>query len=378
MRSSVIFKIFLCCVVLLLLGACDLRQKPDAFADEAPPTQVERQSDAGLIKVDHPDQFPLATAGEDTAESELNVTGVVGPDVARTVPVVSLASGRVVEVGARLGDEVRKGQLLLRVRSSDISTAFADYRKAKVAEELAHRQLDRENLLYSRGAVAKKDLDVAQSAEDSARVDVENATERLRVLGSDVNQPGAFVDVFAPVSGVITEQQVTNGAGLQGLASPTPFTISDLSHVWILCDVYENDLSKVHVGEYADIHPTAYPDRVLKGRISNIGAILDPNLRTAKVRLEVANPGLLRIGMFVTATFFGRKKERLAVVPSSAVLHLHDREWLYLPAGEDRFRRIEVVSGDALPDGREQIRSGLAPGQKVVANALLLQTTSEQ
>lgn len=378
MRQIVFFKIVFCCTLVALLAACDPKQKVDAKSDPLPPPQVERDSDANLVKVDHPEQFPVVVAGKAAAAPELNVTGVVSPDVSRTIPVVSLASGRVVEVDARLGDEVKKGQLLLKVQSADISSAFADYRKAKVAEELARTQLEREKLLYSRGAVAKKEVDVAQSAEDSANVDVETAAEHLRVLGSNLNQPGGVVDVFAPASGVITEQQITNGAGLQGLSSPTPFTISDLSHVWIICDVFENDLPKVHVGEYADIRLNSYPDRVFKGRIGNIGEILDPNLRTAKVRLEVANPGLMRIGMFVTATFYGQKKEQVAVVPASAVLHLHDREWVYVPVQDGVFRRLEVVSTDGLPGNMEEIESGLAPGQRVVSNALVLQSTAEQ
>ena len=119
---------------------------------------------------------------------------------------------------------------------------------------------------------------------------------------------------------------------MQALIAPNPFTISDLSHVWIVCDVYENDLPQVHLGEYADIHLNAYPNRVLKGRISNIGPILDPTIRTAKVRLEVENPGLMRIGMFVTATFHGEQQEMHAAVPATAILHLHDRDWVYTPA----------------------------------------------
>jgi cobalt-zinc-cadmium efflux system membrane fusion protein len=180
---------------------------------------------------------------------------------------------------------------------------------------------------------------------------------------------------------VITEQQVTAAAGTQGLASPNAFTISDLSHVWILCDVYENDLPFVRLGEYADIHLTAYPDQVLRGRIGNIGPILDPNLRTAKVRLEVQNPGMLRLGMFATATFYGPKKEAHATVPATAVLHLHDRNWVYTPVEHGRFQRLEVVTGKMLPaSGSEQqeILSGLSPGQQVVANALDLQATVEQ
>jgi cobalt-zinc-cadmium efflux system membrane fusion protein len=308
----------------------------------------------------------------------LIVTGTVNPDISRSVPVISIATGRVVEINARLGDSVKKGQILMRVQSADMSAAFADYRKAVVDEQLARTQLDRSKLLYDKGAISLNDLQVAQDTEDKAKVDVENTTERVRVLGADINHPAAIVDVRAPVSGVITDQQVTNAAGVAGLGSPNPFTISDLSHVWILCDVYENDLARVHVGETAEIRLNAYPNQVFTGRISNVLPVLDPTIRTSKVRIEVRNPGMMRVGMFVSATFHGQKKETYAAVPASAILHLHDRDWVYVPAGDKKYRRVEVVAGTLLPNNMQEIVSGLNVGQQVVSNALVLQNTEEQ
>jgi len=334
--------------------------------------------DSNNFKVDHSEQFPLATAGEYIAAPELKVTGVVNPDVSRQVPVPSLATGRVVEINARLGDEVKKGQLLFKVRSNDIAGAYSDYRKAVKNEQLAKIQLNRAKILFDDGATPKSALEIAQTTEDNAIVDLETTTEHLRLLGSDPDHPSGIVEVYAPVSGVITDQQITNSSGVQALTPPNPFTISDVSHVWILCDVYENNLGFVRLGEYANIRLNAYPDLALQGRISNIGAILDPNLRTAKVRLEVHNLGMLRLGMFVTATFFGPKKESHATVPATAVLHLHDREWVYAPMGDGKFRRIEVVGGKMLPGKMQEITSGIQPGQQVVANALVLQATAEQ
>jgi cobalt-zinc-cadmium efflux system membrane fusion protein len=210
-------------------------------------------------------------------------------------------------------------------------------------------------------------------------VDVETSQEHLHLLGADVDHPSALVDIFAPVSGVITEQNVTAAAGVKTLDnSPNLFTISDLSEVWIVCDVYENDLPKVHVGDIADIHLNAYPGQVLKGRVDNIGPVLDPAIRTAKVRLQVRNPGMLRVGMFVTATFHGETRQVRAVVPASAILHLHDRDWVYVPDGDRQFRRIEVVGGNMLPGNMQEIESGIKPGQRVVSNALVLENTLEQ
>lgn len=363
--------------VALMASACS-SGNADPRAEAPPPVVVEHQDTANLFRVDRPEQYPLVSAGETVQSPELNVTGSVTPDISRNAPVISLASGRVVEIKARLGDSVTKGQLLMRVQSSDVSQAFSDYRQAVADETLAKAQLGRSQLLYQHGAIALNDLQVAEDTEDKARVTVETTLNHLKVLGADANHPSALINVYAPVSGVITDQQVTVAAGTQGLSSPNAFTISDLSHVWIMCDVYENDLPFVRLGEYADIHLTAYPDVHLRGRIGNIGPILDPNLRTAKVRLEVANPGMLRLGMFVTATFYGSRMETHATVPASAVLHLHDRDWLYTPVGDGQFRRVEVTAGNMLPGKGQEILTGIKPGDQVVANALDLQSTVEQ
>jgi cobalt-zinc-cadmium efflux system membrane fusion protein len=361
---------------LLFVSGC--KGKRDASAEAPPKPQVEHEQDLRVIQVDHPEQFPLTTAAAHASTSLLSVTGTVNPDVSRSVPVISIATGRVVEVDARLGDTVRKGQLLLRVQSADLSVAFSDYRKAVADEQLARTQYERSKDLYARGAVSLNDLQVSEDAEEKARVDMQNTTERVRVLGGSVDQPTAIVDIKAPVSGVITDQQVTTAAGVAGLGSPNPFTISDLSYVWILCDVYENDLGDVHIGETAEIRLNAYPERVFTGRISNIGAILDPTLRAGKVRIELRNPGMMRVGMFVTATFHGRSKEIHAAIPGTAILHLHDRDWVYVPAGGNKFERIEITSGSMLPGNMQEVMSGIKPGTQVVQNALVFQNTVEQ
>jgi len=363
---------------LLLLAGCSGDASKNAAAEAPPPAQVEHEGDASMVQVDHAAQFPLATATEYKAAPQLTATGVVTPDISRTVPVISIASGRVVEIRARLGDTVKKGQLLLRVQSADISGAYSDYRKAVADELLANTQFERAKGLYDHGAISLNDFQVAEDTENKAKVDVETTAEHLRVLGAPLDHPSGIVDIVAPVAGVITDQQVTNAAGVQGLSSTNPFTISDLTSVWILCDVYENDLSEVRLGDSADVRLNAYPDQVVTGRISNIGAVLDPNIRTAKVRIEVKNPGLMRPGMFVTATFRGQKKESHAAVPASAILHLHDRDWVYSPVGGNKFKRLPVAAGAMLPNNMQEVTSGLKPGDQVVSNALELQNSSEQ
>ncbi len=370
----------LCFAVGLLLPGCGRKMEADSASEAPPPAQVVHEEDSTGFKVDHPEQFPLATAGEHKAAPELSVTGVVNPDVSRTVPAISLASGRVVEIKARLGDTVEKGQLLMRVRSADISGAFANYQQAVADEALAKAQLERSKIIYEKGAIAQKDLEVAVDAEEKAKVTLRATVETLQILGiKDLDHhPRGIVDIFAPISGVIIEQNVTNGAGVKTLDnSPNLFTIANLDYVWIICDVYENDFPFVRLGEYADVRLSAYPDKVFKSRISNIGPILDPSIRTAKVRLEMRNPGLMRIGMFVTATFHGQQQETHAVIPKSAILHLHDRDWVYVPTIGSKFRMVEVVGGKMLPGSMQEV-TGIQPGQQVVANALVLQFTTEQ
>jgi membrane fusion protein, heavy metal efflux system len=364
--------VFLLAGTVLTGSGCHVAHADDDAVKEQPPdSKVVSAVDLSLFAVEHPDQFALATAMEHATTSELVVTGTVTPDVSRSVPVVSLASGRVMDVHARLGDTVQKGQLLLKIRSDDVSGGYANYRKAIADEILSRAQMERAKDLFEHGAIAMNDLQIAQDTEAKAKVDLETMSEHLRLLGNDPDKPAGIVDIFAPVSGVITDQQVTNASAIQAFSTPSPFTISDLSSVWVVCDVYENDMASVRLGDTAEIGLNAYPGRMFKGRVGNIGATLDPNIRTAKVRIEVQNPGIMRLGMFVKATFRGQTKEMHTLVPSSAMMHMHDRDFVFVPEA-GKFRRLEVVSGDLLPDSMQEVTSGIRPGQQVVVNALVL------
>jgi cobalt-zinc-cadmium efflux system membrane fusion protein len=374
---SVYVKTLLCAGLVVLTG-CGEKKKSDPAA-EAPPANapVEHVGDTGTVKVDHPEHFPLVEAAKFEAATELNVTGVVAPDVSRAVPVISIASGRVLEVHARLGDTVTKGQLLMKVQSADISGVFSDYRQAQADQTLAKAQLERAKILLDKGAIAQKDYEISANVAEKTNVMVENLKERIRILGADVAHPSSVIDILSPISGVITDQQVTAAAGVQGLSATNPFTVSDLSTVWIVCDVFENDLRSVRLGESVAVRLNAYPDRLFSGKVSNIGAVLDPALHTTKVRLEMKNPGTMRVGMFVTATFRGTDKQSRVSVPATAVLHLHDRDWVYVPAGTNTYRQVEVKGGKMLPSSMQEIISGIAPGDKIVSNALVLQNTTE-
>src|SRR5579863_6269761 len=173
-----------CLALSLLFASCD-ESKSDPKAEAPARATVEPDLDANNFKVDHPEQFPLVAAIEHKAAPALNVTGVVQPDIARAVPVISLATGRVIEIKARLGDHVEKGQLLLRVRSNDVSGAYQVYLKSVNDERLARQQLQRAQILYDKGAIAKGALEQAEDTEQDAKVDLDTATEQLRLLGVD-------------------------------------------------------------------------------------------------------------------------------------------------------------------------------------------------
>ena len=363
----------------IALSGC---KSKDAGSGAPPATQIIQVADMNLLTIDAKDvdKFPLATATQIESAAELTATGAVFPDINREVPVISLANGRVVDIKTRLDDNVRKGQLLLKVQSPDITNAFNAYLKAANDGQLAHRAYLRADDLLKHGAISQAQFEQAEDTDKNAQADLTAAEEQLQTLGVDKNHPSNIVDVYAPISGVIVAQNVTNAsaAGVSLSGSATAFTIADLSTVWIVCDVYENDIAKLQPGQEARIKFKAFPDRTVTGRISDIGPILDPSLRTAKVRIEVANPGFLKLGMFATATFTSRAKEIHPVVPAEAVLHLHDRDWIYEPAGGNQFKRIEVHTGRMIDGNRQEILSGIQPGQQVVSNALLLETAGNQ
>ncbi|HYM07830.1 MAG TPA: efflux RND transporter periplasmic adaptor subunit [Terriglobales bacterium] len=367
MKTNLRLRIAAVCGAIVLFGmgvSCSDDPK-------AAPTKSEITLDPNLYTVDHAELFQLATVGTRNLPTVLRANGSVTPDVNRTIHVTSQGSGRVESLNVRLGDYVKQGQVLLSIHSADLAGAFSDYQKAAADERLAKTGLDRAQLLYSHGALAEKDLQQAQDTEEKAQVDVQNAEQHVRILGGDPAHPGSLIELRAPVSGTIVEQNVSGFEGIKSLDnSPSLFTIADLSRVWVLCDVYENDLEDVHLDDTAEIRLNAYPDRTYHGRVADISRVLDPNTRSAKVRIVLPNgDGSLRPGMFAVVTFRSRTSQSRVVVPATAVIRLQDKDWVFRKDGAQRFRRVEVHTGE-VSDQMQQIREGVSPGEQVVANAL--------
>ena len=369
-RQSAAF--VLCLALLAVSAACYNDTK-------AAPTKKEITVDPNLLTIDHPELFQTVKVESRDLPTELHANGTVQPDVSKTIHVTSLGSGRVVDLKVRLGDYVKKGQALLVISSPDLAGAMGDYQKASADEALARKALDRAQLLYSRGALAQKDLEVAENADAKAKSDQKTAESRLRVLGGDPAHPSTMIELRAPVAGTIVEQNVAGFEGIKSLDNtPNLFTIADLSNVWIVCDVYENDLGDVHIGDPAEIRLNAFPNRVFKGSVSDVSRVLDPNTRSAKVRIELANrDGAFRPGMFAVATFRSRKQKPHLVVPATAIMRLQDKDWIFRKETANSFRRLEVQTA-GLSDGLQQIRQGAKVGDELVANALAFSAAASE
>lgn len=353
---------------LFLCGICiSCTTDPTASA-----TKSEITLDPNSYTVEHPDLFKLVAVETRQLPTTLNANGSVNPDINRSIHVTSQGSGRVVELRVRLGDYVKKGEVLLSLQSADLAGAFSDYQKAVADERLSKTALDRAQLLYSHGALAEKDLQQAADTEEKSKADLQSTEQRVRLLGGDPTHPSATIELRAPVAGTIVEQNVSGFEGIKSLDnSPNLFTIADLSQVWVLCDVYENDLRAVRVGDAAEIRMNAYPDRIYVGKVDDISRVLDPTTRSAKVRIVLPNrDGSLRPGMFGVATFRSRKLESEVVVPPTALLRLQDRDWAFRKEGPQKFRRVEVRTSGGIADGMQPIQGGLTAGDHIVANAL--------
>jgi len=306
----------------------------------------------------------------------LRLTGTVTYNSFRTTPVITQVSGPVSRIVVVPGQKVRRGQPMLYVSSPDYSQLRTNYLKAKAAYSLAHKGYARAQELYQHGAIALQDLEAAESAEVEASGDLSSATAALKVMGiSDpdtlLKGPSSYeVPVLAPIDGQVVEQLVAVGQLLQP-GNTQCFTISDMSTVWVLVNVYQKDLPYVRVGEPVAIETDSYPD-IFQGRISYVAASLDPNTRTLPARIETQNPGeKLKKDMYVTATVQAGRVENAITVPDAAVLRDSENQpFVYLEMFPNQFGRRQVTLGES-QQGKTQIVSGLQPGDRIIGDGSL-------
>jgi membrane fusion protein, heavy metal efflux system len=314
---------------------------------------------------------PVSTA---TASDSLRVPGVVEPNAYRQVVVTSLVGGRVVRVTAQLGDRVRNGQPIAQVYSPELAEARTKYVAARAMLEAHDRELQRTQKLVEIGAASRQALERIHAEHAAQTAEVESARARLQLLGAESDgssssnpQENATTNVPAPIDGVVTERLANPGLNID----PTTklFTIVDLSNVWIVSDVYERDLRRVREGARATVSTTANPAQPLEGRVSFIDPQLNTTTRTAKVRVELANPrGELRLGMYTDVAIESAGTTSVLVIPRDAVQTVGDSQVVYVSSADDRIKFIEREVRLGRTAGSEvEVLAGLSGGDSVVS-----------
>ena len=364
------FAIVTVAVACLGLGACGSRTT-DAHANNN--TRDPNKPELFSIAPDQMSHVQVVDIQPTTWTRTLRLTGAVAYNADHTTPVIAQVSGPVSRVIAVPGEKVRRAQPLLYVASPDYSQMRANYLKAKDAYSLAQKNYARSQDLYQHHAIATRDLEQAESAQVAAQADLAAAESALRVLGLKnpeqlANEaPSSELPVLAPIQGEIVEKLVSPGQLLQA-GQTQCFTVSDMSNVWVLVNVYQKDLPYVHVGDPVSIQTDAYPD-LFHGRISYIAAALDPNTRTLQARIATNNPGeKLKKDMYVTANVNAGAVKNALVVPDAAVLRDSENEpFVYAEVGQGQFGKRGVKIGDS-QGGKTQILSGLQPGDHVIGD----------
>ena len=317
----------------------------------------------------------VATVASGTASTEIRLPGVVEPNAYRQVVVTPLVAGRVTKVGPALGDRVRRGQTLAEIYSPALAEAQTRYVSAQAMLDAHDRELQRTQKLVEIGAASRQELEKIHAEHAAQTAAVQSARSQLELLGVSASAlenmaPGhnvsATANVPAPIDGVVTERGANVGLNVD--TATKLFTVVDLSTVWIVADLYEKDFSRVRVGSEATITTSARPDATLRGRVSYIDPQVSADTRTAKVRIEVPNPGgELRLGMYADVVVAGVSGAPAPTVPRSAVQNVGDRTVVYLsnPTEPGKFIEREVRLGQSSGEQIEVV-SGVQPGDVVV------------
>ena len=381
-RLALAFAALAACAAGLVCSGCG-RQSPPASVNAAARADsgsgAAADSTARLFTIPAAQMAHLTvyTVAPTTLIRALRLPGTVAYNGFHTTAVITQVGGPISSILVEPGQHVRAGQPMLYVSSPDYSTDRAAYLKARDAYVLADQNFKRSQDLYEHQAIAQAQLQQAESARNQASADLQNAEQALRILGvadptAVAARPSAEIPVLAPISGMVVDRQATPGQVVQA-GSTQLFTVSDLRTVWVLVNVYERDLAYVHVGDPVVVHSDAYR-RDFQGRISYVGAALDPATRTLSARIVARNPGeLLKNQMYVTAVVRAGFERNALAVPDAAVLRdAVNQPFVYVaaPGQADTFARRLVELGES-EGGKTQILHGLRAGERVIADGSL-------
>ncbi len=364
--------VLLLLLALLQTGCGASNEAKTDLPDKAQPI------DASLFTVSQ-DQLPhlrLIPVRRAAWRTRIDTTGTVDWDADHTTSAITQVSGPITRILVDYGSHVRAGDPLLYVASPDISNAIATYRKAQDQQELALKALNRMKELLAHGAAAQKDMEAAQAAYNDAATDVQNSLQALKIFAitpqqlKNAEEQGVPISpdlaVRAPITGTVVQKLVTPGQLIQA-GSTTCFLLSDTSTVWVQGHIFDRDLPSVHVGDPVEESSSSL-GRTFQGRVSYIGAMVDPDTRTTPVRIVTRNSGdLLKKDMYLDAVIRTKTEKNVLSVPVSAVLHDSENEpFVYVEVHPRTFARRSVALG-AQQDGAVEIRNGLKEGEDVVS-----------
>lgn len=363
--------------VVMLVSLTVYRAHASAPVAAVPVPLVVRQGNRLLVPAGSAlrDRLQVATVGDEASAHEVSLPATVEADPARTVNIAPPLTGKLVELKVRLGDTVRRGQLLATVASPDLAQAVADAQKARDALDLAQRALVRARGVNEAGSNAAKDVEAAQSSVAQQAAELQRSEARLRTLGAD--GPGAeagrasqVLNITAPMAGTVTALNAAAGANLND-PNAVLMTVSNLDAVWITVNVPENLVSAVAPGQNAVVALAAYPGRSFSGKVAFVSAVLDADSRRARARIVFPNPeGLFKPNMYATAVL-GVPQARQPQVPASALLMNNDSVSVFVEAEPWTFVRRAVEPGREDGDS-VRIRNGLVAGERVVVRGGVL------
>lgn len=310
-----------------------------------------------------------AVAQEEAIPDAIEIAAKVQPNPGNVVRIYPPISGRVLNVSVRPGDRVTRGQVVAEIQSSDVASARADYEKARADAERSTATLHRAETLYHHEVLAAKDYEDAQAASVSAKAELQRARERLTVLGTSVGSSSDRVPLHSPINGVVLDIGASAGELSKSLDNANAIvTIADLDSVWVLGDIFEQDLNYAKRGAVAELRFGSYPSQVWKGTVNAVSDSVDPTTHTLRVRIVLPNPNHLLKPEMLGTIRLSRGTRTEVVVPADAVLHDGDAVYVFVINGTHNEKRAVKVGQTSLPGKMAEITAGLKAGEQVVVS----------
>jgi cobalt-zinc-cadmium efflux system membrane fusion protein len=352
-------------LLLLVFTGCEKLDKPVRSDDS---TSVARDGNRVIVSPKSPlaSRLQVEPAKTTTIRRQVTAPASVEADPARYAKILPPLNGRVLQLFVHPGDSVTKGQQLLAIDAPDFVGAQTDYAKARSVLAQAERALTRQEDLATHGIIGQRDVDQARTDRDTALSDFNRTKDRLRLLGMDPEntQLGAPLIVRSPVSGKVLDVLTATGEFRNDPTAPL-MTVADLSDIWVTANVQEKDIHYVHRGDPAIATFAAYPTEAFQGKVLFVADVLDPDTRTAKVRIAYPNKdGRLRPAMFANVILRTWDTQELTI-PTTALVMSGDHTTVFVQVAENTYEQRPVMTGEQQGD-RTIIKSGVQAGDKVL------------